>query len=284
MLSRIGDIYDRFMDEGLADPHFTKQIIELNDYVHEQRMAELLLADHLWGLGFSLKSQTVGPDFLATKDGHSAWIELITPTPAGINPAWLTPSPEGVWKYPYDEIALRYTAAFKEKHERLVGTVEGKLGYLARDIVGQHETYVIAVNQHLLQPSFRTLSGISLIPTACEILFAVGQQQLHLDRTTGAVLDRDYAHRPNISKAGCVQVPADSFLNPAYAQVSAVFAVDLVLEKFITPDSDHLLMREDLTLMVYNPLTSNPLPPRWIPAQSHWTAKIGEDVIEVVTV
>lgn len=284
LVSRIGEIYDRFIDEGLADLHFTKQIIDPNDYVHEQRMAELLLADHLWGLGFSLKSQTVGPDFLATKDGMSAWIELITPTPAGIDPAWLTPSPEGVWNYPHAEIALRYTAALKEKQEKLVGNGKGKLGYLAQGIVGKHDIYVIAVNQHLLQPSFRTLSGISSIPTACEILFAVGPQQLHLDRTSGAVLDRGHAHRPKIPKAGGVKVPADSFLSPAYAQVSAVFAVDLVLEKFITPDSDHFLMREDLSAMVYNPSAANPLRSHWIPAQSHWTAKIGGDAIEVLPV
>lgn len=77
--AKIGCMFDRFMDERLADPTFGKQVADGPNLVHEQRMAELLLADELWALGFCLSSNREGPDFLVTKDGQSIWVELTTP-------------------------------------------------------------------------------------------------------------------------------------------------------------------------------------------------------------
>ncbi len=281
LLKSIGDLFDRFMEEGLADPTFPEQLANGVDWTHEQRLAEMLLADNLWHSGFHLSSKATGPDFLATKNGKSVWIELITPQPSGIDPGWLDPSHAGVFDYPHKEIALRYTAALKEKHAKLVGSDDGKPGYLETGCVRTSDPYVIAINQHLLQRAFRDLTGISQIPTACEVLFAIGPQQLHLDPLTMAVTDQDHVHRPYLQKSVHVQVPTDSFLHPNYKPVSAVFALDLVLDKFITPDKGHALMREDLTAMVYNPYATNPLLPCWIPAQTHWEAKVTSGIIEV---
>lgn len=284
VLGHLGDLFGRFVEAGLADPTFGKQLAEGDHFLHEQRLAEMLLADHLWSLGFDLSSSCAGPDFFVSKDGMSAWIELITPQPTGIDPGWLASPQVGVWSYPHREIALRYTAAIKEKHTKLVGAQGG--GYLANGLVRPDQPYIIAVNQHLLQGSFRTLDGISQIPAACEVLFAVGPQQLHLDRETGAVVDHDHdhAHRPSLVKTANVGVPADSFFNPGYAPVSAVLAVDLVLEKFVTADPDHRLMKDHLSTVAYNPLASNPITPRWLPADSHWTAQMGPSGIRVLSV
>jgi len=200
-----------------------------------------------------------------------------------IDAAWLDPAHKGVWKYPGNEIALRYTAAIKEKQSKLVGSSgpRAKPGYLSKGIVGQDESYVIAVNQHLLGTRFRSLNGISQIPTACEVLFAVGPQQLHLDRTTGVAIDQDHAHRPSILKSAASLVPADCFFDPDYAPVSAVLALDLVLDKFVTPDDDHQLMQEHLSALVYNPYAANPITPRWLSAQTHWSARVVSGTIEV---
>lgn len=281
LLGHLGHLFDRFVEAGLADPTFGKELVE-GDYF-QQRLAEMLLAEHLWSLGFELSSASAGPDYFATKDGMSAWIELITPQPTGINPGWLASPQVGVWQYPHKEIALRYTAAIKEKHAKLVGT-RGGGGYLASGLVKPDQPYIIAVNQHLLQRAFRTLNGISQIPAACEVLFAVGPQQLHLNRDTLAVVHHDHAHRPSLAKSANVGVPADSFFNPGYAPVSAVLAVDLVLEKFVTADLDHHLMQDHLSAVAYNPLANNPVKPRWIPADSHWTAQMAPGGIEVLSV
>lgn len=250
LAAKVGALYDRFMDEHLADPEFAKQIALGDSSTHVQRMGELLLAGQLWDWGFRLSSQSEGPDFRATKGGQSVWIELITPTDAGI--------PRKQPAYPHVDIALRYTAGIKEKHEKLVGRPCGKPGYLANGIVAANEPYVIAFNQHLLLSVPRTLGGISQRPTAVEVLFAVGPIQLHIDRETRKVVGRDNAYRPQLLKKTDVKVPADSFLHSAYAPVSAVLALDLVLEKFITTDPDHYLLRDNLSAMVYNPNANNP--------------------------
>jgi len=280
LVKQLESLFDQFVQAGLADPTFGKQIVDGEYYLFEQRLAEMLLAERLWSQGFTLSSSSAGPDFYATKDGTSAWVELITPQPTGIDPGWLASPQEGVWTYPHREIALRYTAAIKEKHAKLVG-IQGNSGYLVNGLVRSDEPYIIAVNQHLLQGSFRTLNGISQIPTACEILFAVGPQQLHLDRDTGKVLDHDHAHRPSLPKTASVGVPADNFFNIDYRPVSAVLAVDLVLEKFIAADPDHQMMKDHLSAVVYNPMAFNPIKTRWMPADSHWIAENAADGIIV---
>jgi len=56
LVLKIGSLFDRFLDERLSDPTFSSQIANGQNYVHEQRMAELLLADYLWTCGFDLSS------------------------------------------------------------------------------------------------------------------------------------------------------------------------------------------------------------------------------------
>ncbi len=283
IVSKVGNLYDRFIDEKLADSEFSKLIAEGNKAAFQQRLAELLLAGQLWDWDFTLSSGREGPDFFVSKNGQSAWIELTTPEPAGIAPSWLNTTHQGVMTFPHKEIALRYTSAIKEKHQKLVGNPSGKPGYLTNGVVTKNEPYVIAVNQHLLQGGFRQLNGISQRPVACEVLFGIGPMQLHFDRDTREIINQDHACRPQIHKNNDAEVQADSFLDPTYGPVSAVLALDLVLEKFITSDPDHFLMRENLSSMVYNPKAHNPLPFHWIPAQSHWVASEDEQVIEVTS-
>ncbi|NYF18589.1 hypothetical protein HDC36_000026 [Xanthomonas sp. JAI131] len=285
LIFALGNLYDRFHQEGLADRHFDQALTSGSPTQHAQRLAELLMAEHLWTHGFDLDSANEGPDFRATKDGHSVWVELVTPEPNGIDPVWLTGNKQGVWKYPHPEIALRYTSALKEKHQKLVGNGRGKVGYLSNGIVAPRDIYVIAINQHLLQRSFRTLSGISQIPVACEVAFAVGPQQLHIDRNTRRIVHSDHAHRPEIPKqvAGkpATTVPADSFLNPSYDHVSAIYAVDLMEEVLVKELPGKPLAREHLSAMAYNPNAANLLPLHLIPAQSHWTATPTNELIEI---
>ena len=271
-------LFDRFHDEGLADREFAAELGRGSKATYEQRMAEMLLADELWRNGFALRSAPEGPDFYASRDGNSAWIELITPEPTGIDASWLAASGEGVFDFPHEQLSLRWTAAIKEKFEKLVGnSANGKKGYLEKGIVKPHESYVIAVNQHLLCSRFRSITGISQIPFACEVLFAVGPKQLHIDPISGSVVDSDYQHRPHVKNARSALVPSDSFFNPAFSGVSAVWAVDLMIEPYITPDPGVMLPREHLSAVAYNPSATNPIRERWLPSQSHWRVTMGAD-------
>nr|WP_298125554.1 hypothetical protein [uncultured Pseudoxanthomonas sp.] len=278
-------IYDKFHQASLADRHFAQAIATGGPAQHAQRLAELLLADHLWKNGFHLSSASEGPDFHATKNGESVWIELVTPEPNGIDPTRLADNATGVWSFPHKEIALRYTAALKEKHQKLIGPPAGKPGYLGRSLVGPTDRYVIAINQHLLQRNFRSLNGISQIPVACEIAFAVGPRQLMIQRSSGRVVGSDYSHRPGLIKnpvgALPVSVPADSFLHDAYKHVSAIYALDLMEEVLVTLPPGTYLASEHLSAVVYNPNATNPLPTRPLPAQTHWGATMRPSSIEV---
>lgn len=287
LLTSLSELFDRFHDLGLADPHFSQILARGNDNEHQQRMAEMLLAKHLWDHGFTLASSREGPDFRASRENSSVWIELVTPEPVGIDPGWLAPQQTGVWSYPHREIALRYTSALKEKHEKLVGTKESRPGYLKKGVVGPADPYVIAINQHLLQGSFRTLDGISQTPTACEVLYGVGPQQIHLDSATGQAKRFDHSHRPGLSKVradgGTAIVPAESFLNQDYAPVSAVFALDLQEEALVTPTLD--TQRQcHLAAVIHNICALNPLPHHFLPGQEHWTASTTNSAIELIKI
>lgn len=270
--------FDRFHLHGLADPHFAKLLAYGTDFEHQQRVAEMLLAKHLWDHGFSLQSAPAGPDFKASKDGHTVWVELITPEPMGIDPDWLITSHQtGVWTYPHDAIALRYTAALKEKHEKLVGGRDKNAGYLAQGIVGHGEPYVIAINQHLLHGRYHALEGISQVPVAAEVVYAIGPQQLHLSKATGGVVGADHSHRPLLNKirptGGCVGVAADTFLNPAYDPVSAIWALDLQ-EAALLPRSARCLTTAHLAATIHNTRAIASIPPRLLPSQEDWIGTV----------
>lgn len=268
--AKVADLYDRFFDERLADRHFAKTIAVGSDDQHQERIAELLLASQLWDWEFSLSSADQGPDFLASKDGNSAWIELISPN--GRKIPWLTPTPGNpvVQALPHQEMALCYTAGVKEKYEKLVG-VGGKAGYLESGVVQADETYVIALNQSRIA-TMPDLNGISQLPIAVEVMFSVGPLQLQVDRNSGQVVDSGHTHRASIRKSREVEVASNRFLDPGYASVAALLAIHLAPQTLITPENGEPLLRANPTALVYNPNALNPLEPRWLPAQQHWVA------------
>lgn len=278
ILKALSDLFDQFHQRGLADPHCAQRLAQGSDLEHLQRVAEMLLAKHLWDNGFSLTSGRAGPDFHASKDGYSVWVELVTPEPQGIDPSWLgTSHQEGVWTYPHEAIALRYTSALKEKHEKLVGRDGCKPGYLTQGIVRQEEPYVIAINQHLLHGRCPSLGGISQVPVAAEVVYAIGPQQLHLNAATGKVVHADHSHRPLLQKVkpagGCVGVPADSFLNPAYDPVSAVWALDLQEAALLAPSKERL-PHVHLAATIHNVRATNRVPSHLLPSQEDWIGEV----------
>ena len=264
-VERLTELYDRFRDAGLADRIFEQQLTCGQPSTYAQRVGELLLADMLWHDGFFLESKNEGPDFLATKDGKSAWIELQTPEPAGIPKDYLAEFCTGkVRAVPHAAINLRWTAAVAEKTKKLHG-------YLESGVVKADQPYIIAVNTHLLNPFAMTgLYGVSGKPVAVEVLFSVGPIQVQIDRFSGDIVDQCHQHRPVLDKPGTKnKVPSDTFLNEQNACISAVLGLDLLENVMI--DGQHP------SALVYNPLAANPITPRWIGAQEHWHCTIGSE-------
>ncbi len=258
-------LYDRFREAGLADRIFEQQLTSGRPFTYAQRMGELLLADMLWGDGFSLESKDEGPDFLATKDGKSVWIELQTPEPTGLPPEYLArPCAGQVRTVPFTAINLRWTAAVAEKTRKL-------RGYLESGVVKADQPYVIAVNTRLLNPYIMTgLNGVSGKPVAVEVLFSVGPIQIQIDRTTGDIVDQFHQHRPLLDKPGTEnKVQSDTFLNEHNSCVSAVLGLDLLEQ--VALGGLHP------SALVYNPLATNPITPGWISAQEHWNCSIGPE-------
>ena len=277
--------YERFVESGLADPIFLDGFLHKAPAVHAQRVAELLLADLLWKKGFSLKSSASGPDFRAFKNGQEVWIELITPEPVGIPPDHLTPKAGGVGSFPHEAINLRWTSAIKEKAQKLLGDSQsGRQGYLERGIVPRGACYVIAVNQRLLHGSYRTMDGISGVPAPAEVLFGIGPIQLKIDRESGAIVDRGHMHRPELRRDGKPSVPAETFLDSAFAPISAVWGLDLSVGACIGLPVGRYIDSEHLSVVVHNPLALQPLPRCFLPAQSEWTCTLDGEVRSVVPI
>ncbi|MDK4736235.1 hypothetical protein [Rhizobium sp. CNPSo 3490] len=137
--------------------------------------------------------------------------------------------------FPAEAVLLRWTAAIKEKAEKLRGNPsQGKAGYLASGIVKEEDVYVIAVNGLLLRgggfgqgDGFPQLEGISQLPLAVEATYAVGPYTMQIDRNTLQQVSAGHSHRPRLARPKGADVPADTFHDPSFATISAIWAVDI---------------------------------------------------------
>jgi type I restriction enzyme S subunit len=166
---------------------------------------------------------------------------------------------------PHESILLRWTAAIKQKAEVLLGgTAKIPNGYIAKNIVGSGDAYVIAINGRLLRAGLPQIEGISQFPFAVEATFCVGPYQLHIDRNTLKTTSSGHQHRDLIPKPKGAPVPADTFLDPQYAPISAIWAVDI--------DEALLIGIQRPMVVVHNPNATTPIPRNLLPAHSEYLA------------
>lgn len=257
-----------FLQSGLGDRKAEQCLCSDDTWTYWQQLTEVLLAKELVRATLSPRHSSEGPDFLVSHDDVKVWIEAICPTPQGLPQSWTVASPGTVTNLPHEEILLRWTAAIKEKAEKLIGNDgRGVKGYLTKGIVGPADVYVIAINGRLLRggsPAFPELLGISQLPYAVEATFSVGPQVVQIDRATGHVTGSGHQHRPVIPKMSGAKVPADTFLDPVFAPISAIWAIDI--------DERVLLDKTEATVVVHNPMATKPLPKGLLPAHSEYVA------------
>ncbi|HEY4211564.1 MAG TPA: hypothetical protein VGM84_08800 [Steroidobacteraceae bacterium] len=258
----------RHIELDLGDADLADKLCSGNETRFWQQLSEILLANELLNAGVRLTPSHEGPDFLVEQDGRKIWIEVICPTPAGIPAEWLAqPRIEG-YRVPHEEILLRWTAAIKEKAEKLLGNPALKIeGYLAKGVVGPKDAYVIAVNARLLRgPFFPSIMGISQFPAAAEVAFAIGPYALTLNAKSLEVVHEGYKHRPTIRKPKTnAEVPASTFLDPTFRAVSAIWAADI--------DETWVIGNAKPLGVIHNPEALNPMPVGLLPSQDEYVAR-----------
>ena len=271
--AKLASVCQAFMDSGLADPKFVAELTSGSDSKFWSCVSEALLAERLRDKTFPTRSRRGhGPDLLVMDGDRKVWIELICPEPVGLPEAWLNIEPGKVGDFPHQEILLRWTSAVKEKAEKLLGSADGKVaGYIEREVVAADDAYVIAINGcRLRHGPFSALLGISQFPFAAEAVFPVGPYELQINRETLKVVERGHQVRSHIEKPNGALVPASTFLDPRFAAVSAIWAVEL--------DGSSVIGNREPTTVIHNPLATNPVPLGFLNADDEYVAvKNGDD-------
>ncbi|MDI1236064.1 MAG: hypothetical protein PSV26_01115 [Polaromonas sp.] len=256
-----------FVDSGLADPKFVRELTSNSDQKFWACVSEALIAARLRGKQFG-KRKTIGagPDFLVMDGSRKVWIEVICPEPINVPSDWLNPKSGETITFPHEAILLRWASAIKAKSERLVGSDDGiRASYLKSGVVDPEDAYVIAVNGCRLRSGpFPALLGISQFPFAAEAVFPVGPYQLRIDRDTLKVVDRGHQHRPFVLNQNRAKVPALLFLDPRFNAVSAIWALDF--------NGGSAIGNSEPSAVVHNPNALNPLPIGFLPADKEYAA------------
>jgi len=254
------DLCHTYLKNNLGDTNAQQKLASDKLHTFWQQFSEVLLADQLIKVGIQPIHKATGPDFLIEQDGKRIWIEVITPEPTGIPDEWINHVSGTAVTFPHEPILLRWTAAIKEKIEKLKG-------YLKCGLVKPEDAYIIAVNGRLLRGfdgAFPELHGISQFPFAVEATFCVGPYQLQIDRNNLKTTSSGHQYRDLIPKPKGDPVPADTFLDPQYAQISAIWAVDI--------DETLLIGEKRPMVVVHNPNATAPFPRNFLPAQFEYVA------------
>lgn len=256
----------RHLDLNLGDADLAQKLCSGDESQYWQQLSEILLAHELLEAGITLTPSHDGPDFLIEQATRNVWIEVICPRPEGIPAEWLGPPTGKAIGMPHEAMLLRWTAAIKEKAEKLLGNPKlGTKGYIEKGAVGANDAYVIAINARLLRGRyFASVTGISQFPFAAEAVFAIGPYAVRIDRETLEMVGGGHQHRPTIKKPNGAQVPAYTFLDPAFRPVSAVWATDV--------DETWVIGNAKATAVVHNPEAANPLPVGLLPAYDEYVA------------
>ncbi len=213
-------LWQKYLALGLPNAHFVAEFTNGRKECVFQRSWEMMVARHLDAQNHRISTADVGPDFRFEYGGLTVWVEAISPEPKGLPAHWLEgpkPNEVKVSDVPHNEILLRWTAAFKEKWEKLAK-------YREAGIVGEKDAYVIAINGCQLG-AIPLHHGISRYPFAVEAVYCVGPTAINIDRNTGKVGKAFVTIRTNIQNANGAKVPTSPFVDPAYSGVSGLIAI-----------------------------------------------------------
>lgn len=237
-------LWKKYLELKLPNSNFVAEFTCGKKERFFQRLWEMMLARHLDAQGHRLNSPAHGPDFRFVHEDRIVWVEAISPEPRGLPADWMelpAPNTSKAGTVPHDEIALRWTAAFKEKCDRLND-------YRLKGIVGEDDAYVIAIHGGQLA-WFPLDHGISQYPLALETVFPIGPLAIPVDVETGKFGKSVTSERFSIRNANGSPVPTTPFVDTNYAGVSAVLAYS----------GDHSSNPSLPAYVVHNPLARVPV-------------------------
>jgi len=250
----LAQVVREFVESGMADPKYLIEITSGSDGKFWSCLSEAFIYQRIKHLDMPRRTNLgEGPDFLVQRGNKKVWIEVVCPEPSGVPTDWLDTRVNHAVSAPNDAILLRWTAAIKEKTEKLVGRADAKVkGYLRTGVISGDDAYVIAVNGcRMRNGPFPALHGISQFPYAVEAVFPVGPYQIRIDRDSLKTIGDGHQIRFHVSKPNRSEVPTHAFLDTTFRPVSAVWAVDFNGTSFIgIPEPSAL---------VFNPNAVQPL-------------------------
>ena len=257
-------LWQTYRSLGLPNAHFVKELTSGKSETFAQRLWEMLLGRHLSAQGYDLTSPDHGPDFRFERQGLVIWVEAISPSPRGLPDHWMRFPEPGKFEAndtPHEQILLRWTAAFKEKSEKLIG-------YRRDGIVSENDAYVIAINGGQLG-ALTLEHGISRLPYAVETVFPVGPLAFRIDPDTSKISDPRVSTRFAIKNANGAAVPLTPFVDLVFSGVSAVMGYS----GDRSPDPNIPLY------VAHNPLARIQVPRGALgsAAQDWWAVPVGSD-------
>jgi hypothetical protein len=262
------ELLSAYEDSGLAPPNLVQEVSADAGKLWAH-LWEAMLYRHLLNLGVEPQTAGVtkagqrGPDFGIVHQGLRIWIEAVTPAPIGIPPDYLEPPKKGVIEVrsvPHEERILRWTSVLSDKRKKLEY-------YRTQNIIEATDCTVIAVNLCRLQDYAMNDLGISGLPFAVEAVFPIGPIAFPITPEGEPAGDPINVTRYTIQKPNKSQVPTGNFLNPDYANVSAIIGC----------------WRKDMLgegiwlTVVHNPLATIPLPRNILRANKEYSADLEDD-------
>ena len=258
---------EEFVASGQADPKFLSELKSGEEQKLWACLSEALVAKQLRDRTFGTRTKPgEGPDLLVMNGEQRVWVEVVCPEPVDLPADWINIEYGTASQVPHEKILLRWMSAIKAKAERLIGNPDGpKPGYLQSGLVGPGDGYVIAVNAcRLRHGPWPGILGLSQFPYAAEAVFPIGPYGYQIDRTSLKVVDQGHQYRPFLRNRNDAEVPTLTFLDPRYAPISAIWALDV--------NGSIAIGNPEPVAVIHNPNAMNPVQCDFLPADSYYTA------------
>lgn len=258
----------RFIDSGLADPHFKTEFFNGGKYTFFQRLWEINLAHYLWDQGLDPTSTAKGPDFKIVLDGRTIWIEAVSPIPEGLPDEYLQypqyPRRGEIQVLHYSEdvkkqVLLRITGAISAKHKQFEEAAQ-------RGQVDPSDICIVAVDcAQLGLVGYRGIADI--LPSVFCATYPVGPIKVPFGKDPGQDGEPFYSHRPSILKHTGSSVPTNVFVDGSVALLSAVIGARSCVQGV------------DKLSIVHNLTAEVPLPAKILKAEQEFVFyDMGDDI------
>lgn len=272
--------YRWFTLAGLGGAKFDSEFI--NGYQKmRQQLSEIMVADALHRAGFHLarSPKRGGPDFVATQDGTKVQIEVVTPEPVAAVKEYQDRNRNGVFSVPFSSFMECWTKGITTKCIQALGDPEVPgSGWVAKGLLDPAVPFVIVVNGCLFQGDFAD-EGFAQFgwPMAARAVYAMSEYTMFVNVHSGRSDESGYTHRDALDRGQRSSIPLNTFLDPAFAPVSAVWALvaDDYDLRFHPPAIEH--RQEVCSSLIHNPNARHPLPLGLLPAGQELTCRVEPD-------